>query len=89
MRLLSAAIIVLIVAGSAGAARAQGYCPFPAFCGAQQSHCHGSCEAFMDVITWPRRPYVLEKCAVGCDVQYGRCMRRVIPRCGFSVHARG
>jgi hypothetical protein len=39
-----------MLAFGADRASAQGYCPFLAFCDAQQDHCHQNCGALTDVI---------------------------------------
>ncbi len=81
MRLLGAALVVGLLALGADRASAQGYCPFLAFCDAQQDHCHHNCSALTDVIVWPARPVFVQECFARCDVQFSRCTVRSARRC--------
>lgn len=75
---LAAAVFVISLFWASNAAMAQGYCPFAAFCDAQQFHCHRNCWALRAVVT---RPDFLRHCLYGCDRQFNRCMIRAAHRC--------
>ena len=47
MRLFGAVLVVCLLALGADRASAQGFCPFLAFCDAQQDHCHHNCRALV------------------------------------------
>jgi hypothetical protein len=81
MRFLATALIVGLLAMGANRAGAHEYCPFLAFCDAQQRHCHYSCGALTDVIAWPERPAFLAHCFAKCDAQFRRCAVRNTRRC--------
>jgi hypothetical protein len=81
MRLFGAVLAVCLLALGADRAGAQGYCPFLAFCDAQQSHCYSDCGALTNVVAWPDRPAFLQRCFAKCDVQFGRCTVRSTRRC--------
>lgn len=81
MRLVAAVLAILMYWGCE-AAMAQGYCPFVAFCDAQQHHCYRNCGALTEVIVWPARPAFLQRCYYGCERQYNRCMIRAVRWCG-------
>lgn len=58
MRLFGTMIVICMLVCNVVAASAQSYCPFLAFCGAQQGHCYGSCGTLAEVID--RAPTGLE-----------------------------
>jgi hypothetical protein len=81
MRFLLSSIVMLMLACGAEAANAQGVCPFLAFCGAQQDHCHRNCGALTDVIAWGQREAFLQSCFSSCDHEGGRCTVSQTRRC--------
>jgi hypothetical protein len=81
MRFFGTVLVVCLLAFGADRAKAQGFCPFLAFCDAQQYHCHQNCGALTDVIIWQARPAFLQGCFARCDVQFSRCTVRSTRRC--------
>jgi hypothetical protein len=81
MRFLGTVLVVCLLALCADRASAQGFCPFLAFCDAQQHHCHQNCGALTDVVVWPARPGFVQECSAACDVQFSRCTVRSTRRC--------
>lgn len=81
MRFVGMVLIACLLAFGADRARAQEYCPFAAFCGAQLRHCHYNCGALTDVVAWPARPAFLAQCFAKCDAQFNRCAVRSTRRC--------
>jgi hypothetical protein len=81
MRFFAIALVVGLLAFGADRASAQGYCPFLAFCDAQQHQCHQSCGALTDVIHWPYREAFVQHCFARCDVKFSRCVARSTSRC--------
>ena len=81
MRLFGTLIVICMLALGADATKAQGICPFLAFCTAQQAHCNRNCAALTDVIDWSHRPSFVQRCSYGCDVQYSRCTMRQLRNC--------
>jgi hypothetical protein len=81
MRFFGTVLVVCLLAFGADRAKAQGFCPFLAFCDAQQYYCHQHCGALTDVIIWQARPAFLQGCFARCDVQFSRCTVRSTRRC--------
>jgi hypothetical protein len=86
MRFFATALVVGLLSFGVGEASAQGYCPFLAFCDAQQHQCHQNCGALTDVIHWPDREAFVQYCFTRCDAQFGRCTVRSTRRCQRSWH---
>ena len=81
MRPFGTVIVICMLVCNVVAASAQSYCPFLAFCGAQQGHCYGSCGAVAEVIDAARRPAWRQSCSDNCGAQYNSCAARLSPRC--------